>query len=193
MASYATLAEAKAYLGDLGTEYDAVLTTILERSSRIIDRICNRRFDSVTELRVVDGTGTRRVFVPDLAAITALRLRAEGDAVWTSIAATGYALGPRAGRPERPALWIDLLPDAPLTAFPRRYGTVEITGTWGWLAVPTDITEATIELAIQMWRSRGAGPEDIGIDAMTQQVAPRALPSLAHRIAQYAARPALFA
>ncbi len=194
MASYASTAQVKAYLPDLGTDHDAVLGDIAERASRIIDRFTGRRFDTVVEARLFEGTGTNRIFVSDLVSVSLVRVKQDGTVgtTWTTVPSTNYFLGPPR-RGEWPAQLVDVGITSTVSGFPLGYRTVEITGTWGWAAVPKDIEEATIELAVQMWRSRGSGADQYGIDAIQQQAIPRALPSLAHRITQYTARPVTFA
>ncbi len=61
--------------------------------------------------------------------------------------------------------------------------TIKITGKFGWnttssTGVPDDIKEATIEIAVRMYRSRAAGFSDVvGIDQMGTAVFTKALPS----------------
>ena len=191
---YATTAQVKAYLPDLGTDHDTVLGDIAERASRIIDRFTGRRFDTVVEARLFEGTGTNRIFVSDLVSVSLIRVKQDGTIgiTWTTVPASNYFLGPPR-RSEWPAQLVDVGITSTVSGFPLGYRTVEITGTWGWAAVPKDIEEATIELAVQMWRSRGSGADQYGIDSIQQPGVPRALPSLAHRITQYTARPVTFA
>src|SRR5438270_848910 len=99
MADYLTLAEVKAQsLLDLGTDYDAIIPIYITRASRMIDRATKRSYGfglSAGVVNTFDGTDTKYLDVPDLSAVTQLRVKVGGTlGVWTVCPSTDFFLEP---------------------------------------------------------------------------------------------------
>ena len=158
---YATLAEVKAALRISDTVDDSLLELAIESASREIEGHCERVFYDV-------GTATR-VFVPDngfiaqiddLQSLTTLKTSSDGaifDTTWT---ATDYQLEPLngvAGGLTQPFTRIRSTGDY---LFPVWSGfntnaneaTVQITGTWGWPAIPTAVKQATVLYSMRQFK-----------------------------------------
>lgn len=205
---YATRDELKDYLKDSqlaqGASVNALLDTILTRASRIVDEICGKQdfgFESVTATtRTFDGRGTKKLFVPDLQSITTLECKLDGTqgTVWTAVPSADRFLEPHTRPSGHPARWVELADQISGSVFtyPQGKGTVRITGTWGWAAVPNEVTEATLEIAVRIFRARAAGFGDVvgmATDAGDQIVITKSLAALTHTILKDYARKAAFA
>lgn len=183
MADYVTLAQVKAELGDLGTDYDSLLGAKITRSSLKIDRITKRPYGFSLTAGVTsffNGNASRTLFVPDLNALTTLSVKVGGTwaTTYTAVPSTDYFLEPIDRRPGFPALWIDLTdyPRSQVTQFWEGKATVQVLGDWGWAATPVEIADVCLEMVIRSWRSRGAGQEDkSGADNLDQVMIPRGL------------------
>lgn len=146
---YASLAEVKAALRITDTLDDSLLDTAIESASRLVDGYAGRNF-------YANGTATR-IFTPetdivceldDLISVTGVKtsssLDGTFDVTWTT---ADYQLEPLNGK-------VDGLTGWPFTrvravgsnGFPVHIGeaSVQITGTWGWSAVPIAVKQATI-------------------------------------------------
>jgi hypothetical protein len=193
---YCAKADIHARLQDLSTDYDALLDELCTEASQIFTRETGgRRFDKTTELRMLSGNGRRTLFIPDLAAITLLRVRttAQASSVWRTVPLTP-AEGNRKGdvvlRPEdRDSLepagelrFVDF-PAGPDSMWPRGAATVEITGDWGYAAVPTDVKDACVELVVVMLRDRGVAGSgsQVGAGSLAQDGRVRTYPDITYR------------
>ncbi len=66
------------------------------------------------------------------------------------------------------------------------FDSVEVTGVWGWPAVPATIKEATIEIALSMWRARGSGEgEPMGIQPLAAPALSKIIPPLAYDLLKH--------
>ena len=169
---YCTLQDVKDALRLQDAVDDTMLELHIETASRQIDDICERVFYSTS--------GATRYFVPrdsyvceidDLVSLTSLKTSSAADKVydvtWT---ADDYQLEPLnalAGGMPTPSTQIRAVDDY---WFPMANGeaTVEVTGTFGWSAVPKPIKLATILLAMRLYKRMDsplgvAGVGDIGV------------------------------
>lgn len=113
-----------------------------------VERFCQQSFVASVETRVIDGSDNKRLALDKrLAILTGLTINA--PAFGSSLAITDVAL-----TPNHDALYVT--PDAATGGtwatrvmregrrpeFPAGFGTVEITGTWGWTdaEMPADLT-----------------------------------------------------
>lgn len=171
--AYAELGDFKQYVIDPKvtsepSDFDDTLEAILERSSALVDLYCRRPgpdgFRAIgSEPRTFDGDGTQRLAVGQIRSTTLLRVRRPG-LDWEEV--EDYVLRPASSRlPQgHPHRSLELTGVADV--FPAGHDTVEVTGLWGWAAVPADVVQATLTIAVRIWRARGAGFSDvIGISA----------------------------
>jgi len=130
---------------------DDVVTSV----SRMIDQHCQRHFWHVhATARVFPTTSSYRLNLGafnDLVSVTSIKCDRDGDGVFEeTISATNYVLGPQnsAGYPEaHPYQFVEILnslywPIPGGTAGTGRMMLTEITGTWGWSAVPAAVKAA---------------------------------------------------
>lgn len=150
----------------------AMLERAIEACSRGIDQYCQRHFWKT-------AAGTVRVFdtcdpdvlklgpFNDLETVTAVRTDPNRDGTYeTTWSASDYQAGPRntSAAPEtRPYVRLRAIGSHtfPLRLTERhREGLVEVTGTWGWTAVPTDITQACLIQAARIFKRKDS-PEGV--------------------------------
>lgn len=184
--AYCTLAQVKAMLGDLGTDQDAAINAIIPRADSIIDLVTNRTFGlSGSTAKTFEGNLSNVLYVRDL--VTATQIRVRDDTLATSayrvVPAGDYEIGPTRDAALVPGSYVMLRSalTGSDTAWPGGPGTVEITGTWGWPAVPKAIEAASVDLTISLWRKRGQGDSDLGIPDLSQPLT-RALPPMTYGI-----------
>src|SRR5687767_4158847 len=94
---YCSLPEIKAWLGITDTQHDTVLTGLIERVARAIDRRCRRHFykqgDPTPEVRVFSACDPKLVDIDDLVSVTSFKSDEDGDRTYeTTWAAADYEL-----------------------------------------------------------------------------------------------------
>ena len=170
---YCTLADVKAALRipNADTVDDALLELSVETASRQIDDHTERVFYSTSATRKFAPRDSYTCEIDDLASLTSIKSSTDGDGVfdrtWTSQYYQLEPLNSLAGGIPSPATLIRAVDDY---LFPVYGGeaTVEVTGTFGWTAVPTAIKFATILLATRLFKRMDsplgvAGIGDIGV------------------------------
>lgn len=156
---------------------DAMLERAIEAASRAIDDHCDqgagrRRFfkNGTAEARHVSPLFEDEITVDDLVSVSSLKTDDDGDGVYeTTWTTADYVLQPRdAGveSPARPYRRIALSKTQSLI-FPIGADTVELTGVFGWPAVPTQVTMACLLQAAHIYRRKDspdgiAGMTDVG-------------------------------
>lgn len=155
---YCTLADLQSWNTATQTGHVAMLETAIEASSRWIDQFCQRHFwqASATARTFPSPTDLRTLRIDDLAAITSLKTDEAGDGTFeTTWSATDYELlplNPAASPEARP--WTTVRSTGrcfPTPTCTGRVARVEITGTWGWPAVPVDVKQACLMLAARVF------------------------------------------
>lgn len=160
---YATLSDVKQALRipNDDTVDDALLELSIESASRLIDGHTQRYFYSGgTATKVFRPEDSFRVEINDLQELTTLKTSSNGDTFNVTWTEGDYQLEPlndEATGLEFPStrilavgsllfpLWDPRDPDA-------YEATVQVTGVWGWSAVPTAIKQATIIMAIRQFK-----------------------------------------
>lgn len=187
---YATLGEVRELMPDIGTDaaFDALIPKIITRVSRIMDRKTKRSFGNsgAGTVRLFDGpeidwtkrydsllgTESTALFPGDVAAITQIRVKAGGtnDPNWYVVPAGDYFLQPADRDEEAPAEWIELsdAPSGSISRWPTGFRVIEITGTFGWAAIPATIKSICLETTIRFYKSRGSGFSDaaVGVEGL---------------------------
>lgn len=159
---YATLNEVKAAARITDSVDDTLLELSVESASRQIDRACDRIFyNAGTATRVFLPTDPYLTEIDDLVSISSIKTSsaADGnfDVTWTS---TDYELNPLNGRSggsywpytDIKAIGDYLFPVWTTNTTNSNEATVQVTGVWGWSAVPIDIKQATILLALRQFK-----------------------------------------
>lgn len=174
---YCTLAEVKASLRLTDSVDDALIEQAIESASRRIDGYCGRWFYK-TASTAVPLFATNEIilrFPNDLANTTVtIKIDTTGNGTFdtTLVQGTDYILQPTNnvlnGFPYTQAVMIGG------QTFPLYYSpappTVEVTGFWGWNAVPNDIKEACILLAMRQFARLNAALGVVGFADMALQV-----------------------
>lgn len=176
---YATVAALKSRIGITDAVDDYELHMACFAASRAVENICERVFYRT-------ATGTVRTFVPDglycvtlgayndLVSIATLKTDAGGDGTFeTTWSASDYQLHPvnPAAAPEvRPYTKIQAVGSQtfPLPLVIGRRDMVQVTGVFGWPAVPIAVKQATLILAEELFKLKDApfgvaGFGDLGV------------------------------
>ena len=160
---YATLADVKAALriATADTLDDALLELCVESASRDIDGACDRVFYKTTgATRIYIPTDSFTVDTDDIVSVTTLKTSSGGvtfDITWT---ANDFQLEPLngvAGGLVQPytrirAIGDYLFPVWEPSNINSQEATVQVVGTFGWNTVPTAIKQATILLAMRLFK-----------------------------------------
>lgn len=182
--SLTTLAEVRQYLQipALDVDQDPEIDELITAATAAIERYCSREFvvsgtNPQTRVFDVDGCAdTREVPVGDMAsAPTAVTvLDADGDTVDTVDVTTELVALPLVRKAWEPITHLRLRPDAPALADGYQ---LQVTGSWGWPAIPDDVAHAA-KVTVATWMRRGVmafstsyAPEDPGV------VTPDSLPA----------------
>lgn len=180
-AAYATVAETKSWLVLNDTIDDVEIAAVLDTVTRWIDEYCDRHFwqDGAA------GSEVARVFAPsssrvlalggsnDLVSVTTVKSDEDGDGTFeTTWAAGDYELHPVNRPTGRP---YDRVEAIGARQFPVPYSRgsgathrVQITGIWGWTAVPDPVHHACKLQASRVLDRRNspqgvAGPAEFGV------------------------------
>jgi hypothetical protein len=158
---YATLSDVKQALRIEDELDDPLLELSIESASRLIDGYTQRFFYSAgTATKIFRPADSFRTEINDLQQLDELKTSSNGSTFNVTWSASDYQLEPlneQAGGIQSPAtrilavgsllfpLWDPRDPDA-------YEATVQVTGVWGWSAVPTAIKQATIIMAIRQFK-----------------------------------------
>lgn len=166
---YCSVEELKSRLGITGTADDLELHQACFTASRWLEQYCERAFWRT-------ATGTVRTFTPtglycldlpeycDLVSISSLKTDPGGDGTFEiTWASTDYQLLPvnPAAAPEQ-LPYTQILAVGTLTfptmfsGVPLRRDRIQVTGVWGWPAVPMPIRQAALVLAAETFRGKDA-------------------------------------
>lgn len=154
---YCTLAEVKSALRITDTVDDSLLELSVEAASREIDGYCQRIFYS--------RTGQTRVYTPesyflcqtdDIVSVTTLETATDGSNFDVTWSAGDYQLEPlngvSGGLQAQPYTRIRAVDSYVFPMFMLNEATVRITGTFGWAAVPVDVKQACVLLAMRQFK-----------------------------------------
>lgn len=171
--TYATLADVKLRLG-LGTattDDDALLQDLCDQVNGWIESTTGRVIAPYVGTYTFDGydaldNGTFTVR-SGIVALTGLEIAPSSGGTFATIPATDYYLSPSAANrePGWPAFRV-VLTDAPVGAnpypyFPSGYQNVRMAGTFGWSAIPDEVTDIALTTTVRAWHARQAGQADI--------------------------------
>jgi hypothetical protein len=157
---YASLADLKAALRLQDSIDDSLLELAIESASREIDGYCERVFYSTTGTRVYAPTNIYTVTTDDIISVTTLKSSSDGvtyDITWTT---SDYQLEPLngfAGGLSTPYTRIRatgnyLMPSFSVGTFYELEALIQVVGVFGWSAVPAAIRQATVILAMRLFK-----------------------------------------
>jgi len=155
---YCTLAEIKAALRVTDTVDDVLLENSIEGASRRIDGYCSRFFFQTASTAVnLFARHQFRLLTQDISSVTGLTVKTDtsGDGTYATTLTlnTDFIVEPTnaalEGRPFRTLTMVGSksFPISYLPTLP----TVQVTAVWGWPAVPDDVREACILLAMRQF------------------------------------------
>lgn len=158
MAAYATVAELKSYLGISGSTDDVLLTSLLDRATKMIERYTARCFDAAYATRYYSEDAVDDDMLSldgDLFSVTTLK-NGEGN----TITSTDYWLLPRNSGP--PFHQIKLKAEADYSWTFDTDGEIEVYGLWGYTSdPPDDIVHACIRWAAYLYRQKDSQVFDV--------------------------------
>jgi hypothetical protein len=174
--TYATAAGVKARLfaaGVTDTADDTLIGTICDQVNQFIEGPagCGRIIAPISSATyTLDGDGSGWLYFPKgIRAITALSVGDYSGDTLDLLAASDYVLRPleQDRLPGWPAFYVRIS-DRRVGlhgAFHQGYGTVSLTCTAGWAAIPDDLTMVALVTAVRAWGARQSGQADVvGID-----------------------------
>jgi hypothetical protein len=157
---YCTLAQLKAALRITDTLDNDLLEVAIESASREIDGACERVFYSTSATRIYAPQNIYLVETDDIVSVTSVKTSTDGLTFDTTLASTDYQLEPLngiAGGLSTPFTQIRAVGNylwpaySPQTIF-HLEASVQVVGVFGWSAVPTAIKQATIILAMRLFK-----------------------------------------
>jgi hypothetical protein len=154
---YASLTEVKSSLRIpvSDTVDDAMIELAVEAASREIDQACERIFYQASGARLFVPRDSYVCEIDDLTTLTTLKTSSGADGVFDiTWAADDLQLEPLngiVGGLVSPTTQIRAVDDY-LFTIDGGEATVQVTGTWGWSAIPIVIKQATVILASRIFR-----------------------------------------
>ena len=173
---YCSLADVKSALRITDAVDDSLIELSIEAASREIDGYCQRAFYTTSATRVFEATNAFITETDDIVSVTTLKTSTDGATYGTTWATTDFQLEPLNGVTaglSQPytrvrAVGANLFPQWSVTGTYSNFAGVQITGVFGWSAVPTAIKQAAILLAMRQFKRYDsplgvAGFGDIGV------------------------------
>lgn len=166
---YTTRAVVKARLGipTANTDSDDLIdNAIAAAGSTITNYVGVEIGPSSDTTRLYDGrdatrNGTRLWIPGGIRTLTQVRLADETSGTLTTATLGDFLLRPKAfqRRADAPALYIDISenPAGSYAWFPPYQDNVELTGTFGYAAVPSIVADRAASLAVRMFQARASG------------------------------------
>ena len=152
---YATLAQLKSALKIIDSLDDDNLERAIASASRLIDGYAGRYFYNTTATRIFTPDGLNLCQTDDLVSITTLKTSTNLDGVfdltWTT---ADYQAEPVNAVVDGTQTPITRLRAVASTSFPvgRSIASVQVTGVFGWSAVPDPVNYACIIQASRLWK-----------------------------------------
>jgi hypothetical protein len=148
---------------------DVVIDESIEAASRGIDNFCKTQFwqTAAGTTRRFDSCDGYRLRIGDATAVTQVATDDDGDGtfetVWASTDWQLLPLNPSAGPEQQPYTELRAIGSLrfPLIASATsRQGLVQVTGTWGWPAIPSPVEEACFLVTNRLMK-RHNSPEGV--------------------------------
>jgi hypothetical protein len=192
--SYATLADFKqrANLGTAVMADDDLISDICDQVNAWIEENTGRILApwgtaAATAYYSIEAEADH-LYVPEgVTSVTSLEIARYTSAAYELVPAADYFLQPDTPDPGWPYTWL-YLTDFPTTGiatrFYRGFRTVRLVGMFGWPAIPDDVTDLALAIAIRTWFARQAGQSDIigatdaGMPVVSRVISPRDRDSL---------------
>lgn len=155
-----------------GAQDDAKIDRALTAASRAIDHFCDRHFWQATATaRRFDTCDQWTLDIDDLVSVTSVKTDDNRDGVYeTTWAVSDYQLLPLNPAAEPEPQPFDQIKAVAGRTFPQpsgynsRLGLIEITGTWGWPAIPVAVNQACLMVANRIVKRSGSPEGVAGFD-----------------------------
>lgn len=170
---YCTLANVKSALRLTDNVDDALLEQAIEGASRRVDGYCGRFFYQKEATLLLFAHDIYNLPVTDLVSINQLATDDQGDGTYSQVwTASDYFLQPtNATLQDRP--YDRIVASSGLT-FPMQMlpanPMIQLDAVWGWPAIPDDVVQATLLLAIRGFARLNAALGVVGFADMAIQV-----------------------
>lgn len=161
-----------------------LLSDLLVDISGQLDAECGRQFYRIpqvsgTTTRTYDGDGSDTLLIPEgIVSITTISVYDQQYGTATALGANDYVLRPSHPAPGWPYSRVILTGEGTYANFTSGFGTVSITGVFGWSAVPELVHLAVLERAQEAYhqsQTREAGT--VGLPEMGTWTIPNQPPS----------------
>lgn len=157
---YCTLADLKAALRVQDSIDDSLLELAVESASREIDGYTERVFYSTSATRVYAPLNVYTVTTDDIISVTTLKSSSDGLTFDTTWATSDYQLEPLNGvvgglvtpYTRIRAVGNYLMPAYSTGTMYALEASVQVTGVFGWSAIPAAIRQATVILAMRIFK-----------------------------------------
>ena len=195
---YVSAVELKATLSLSGQTFaDPDVNAAISAASRSLDAMCGRRFwadPDTTSVRLYTPDSYRRLMIDDLIDLSALKVDQDGDGTFeeTWTVGTDFMLEPPNAPYDKPVRPYE---SAVIRKTARKYfpvdleQSVQVTGRFGWIAVPPEIEQAATILAAQLLKRSREAPFGIvafgGLDAGGAIRIARTDPTIANLVTPY--------
>ncbi len=140
--------------GQVPQTADLDLEAIIESASRQIDEFCGRHFWVTADPEPREFTPLTHsvVLTDDFTDADDVTVHVDaGSGTWVPLAAPYWRVKPSTPRQGRP---FDRIAAVSGHAFGCFDSSVQVTAKWGWPAVPKEVTQACLTLAIDQWKSK---------------------------------------
>lgn len=168
--AYATASALKQVAGITDTTDDTLLGLVCDRVNQYIETTCRQVIAPITSAAYLyDGNGLSRIFLPTpvsasylgiggARAVTLVEFAPYSNGTFATVASTDYVLRQRFNV-SGPYRWLHMSDQAVGTYhdFPEGQANIRVTMTAGWNAIPDDITETALSIALHAWNARQAG------------------------------------
>lgn len=167
----------------MGTADDTLLGDICDAVNTYIEQVTGRvvaSYGTAAGTVVFDiDEDTRYLYVKQgVRALTSVEVAPYTGAAYSTVTSGDLFLRPTTPPPGWPYTVIRLsdVPAGTVSFFPRGLATVRLVGTLGWSAVPEDLEDVAISLAVRTWHGRQSGQTDIvGTDEMGAPIVSRGM------------------
>lgn len=165
--TYATTALAKEAMGITNSTDDTLIGKLVDRVNGWIEWRVGRVLAPIASTTYTfDGTGTNRLsVVAGVRSVSALTVAPSTGQAGVAVPAGDIFLRPVAqerltGWPAE-EIWISDRPTGSVSIFSEGFGTVAVTGTFGWDAIPDEIVSIALTSVAAAWARRKEGNVDL--------------------------------
>lgn len=166
--TYCSVSDLKARLGITDTADDALVGTAVDGASRAVEEICGRYFWNGTDTRTYVPQSIFGQQLDDIVSVSSFQVDFDGDGVYeqTWVQGTDYVLTVSPGKYNtgtRGEQWpytgfqvINTTHYVPFMWPWSHQNRIQVTGTFGWPAIPSAVVQATLIAAADLFKLKDA-------------------------------------